>query len=119
MLYNKTWDEPVKTPEQLMDLPNIIKWLEQRPFGARYNFWSTSNCLLAQYYKDHGYEDVMVIFSYVLPEGRRSLYSGEEVVIPYNINRTIRGGLPFFGRSFKGALKRARRLLQQERAYAF
>lgn len=117
MLYSKSWGKPVKTPEELMDLKNIARWLEGRP--GRYRYLNGSNCLLAQYYKDHGYEDVMVRTDYVCLYERYSLYEGSIVMIPVEIDAVLRGSWSFFGRSFKGALKRARRLLtKEEQAYA-
>ncbi len=109
MLYSKTWDKPVKTPEELMDLPNIIKWLEQQPFYKGYVYWNGGGCLLAKYYKAHGYSDTRVSPSDVYLTGK---YSGPSVPITEEVNYVLLGSTSFAGwRTFKGALRRAGRVL--------
>lgn len=117
MLYNQTWDKPVKTPEQLMDLSSIIKWLEQQPFWKWYVYADGHNCLLAKYYKAHGYGGAAVGSETVYLDGT---YCGEVIAIPKKMDQILYGSNHFMGwRSFRRALKQARLLLaEEERAYA-
>jgi hypothetical protein len=47
MLYNPSWDKP-------FTMPHFIGWLGKHDRARTYNYQSCDDCLVAQYYKEHG-----------------------------------------------------------------
>lgn len=104
-----------RTAEQLMNLESLAFWLEQQPRNGTFHYWHSGNCLLARYYKEHGFEDARVAITYIRPWG----INGPCLGVPSEINEVVYGGPFRLFRTFGGALKRARRALNAEtQAYA-
>lgn len=99
-----------RTAEQLMDLGGIANWLEQQPWYKMYNYQRTGECLLAKYYRANGFPQARVAINELTPNGH---WFDDWVKIPDEIHKVIYGGPRLF-RTFGGALKRARRLLNAE-----
>ena len=51
MLYNTNW---AKTHNDVFSLESLITWLEKQPAAGAYDYSSTKNCLLCQYFRACG-----------------------------------------------------------------
>jgi hypothetical protein len=59
MLFNPNWKKP-KSEINPHTLEGFIAWLEKQPRDRTYNYFSGTDCLIAQYYKAQGYRLVIV-----------------------------------------------------------
>lgn len=57
MLYNEDWNKTTVDP---FSLDSLIAWLEKKPENGSYQYTDPCWCLLALYFKDCGFKDVMV-----------------------------------------------------------
>ncbi len=55
MLYNPEW-----TKADPLDIKTLIAWLEKQPADKSYNYQDCRGCVLAQYFRAHGFEFAMV-----------------------------------------------------------
>lgn len=53
MLHNKSTGKP-----DVMAMESLVRWLETQPPRAAYNYFDHTNCLVAQYLMDNGYQQV-------------------------------------------------------------
>jgi hypothetical protein len=105
-----------RTVAQLMDLESLTNWLECQPWYKMYNYQRTGECLLAKYYRTNGFPNARVAINTLSPNGH---WFDDWVEIPPEIHVVVYGGPFRLFRTFGGALKRARRLLNKEtQAYA-
>jgi hypothetical protein len=56
MLHNKS----TGLKPDVMSMESLVNWLEQQPPEKTYNYYSNRNCLVAQYLKSNGHEDVLI-----------------------------------------------------------
>jgi hypothetical protein len=57
MLYNPGWSKQAIDP---FSLDTLVEWLKKKHPRAKYVYHSCSDCMLAQYFKDHGYSDAIL-----------------------------------------------------------
>ena len=86
-------------------LQSLIAWLERQDPLAEYCYSSTGECLLARYFRERGFNKVIMAadFFYHFPRSD-ALY--EAVKLPRHFNAIARGKV----RTFGAALARAREL---------
>jgi hypothetical protein len=101
MLYDPRW-EGWSDP---FSLASLIAWLERQDQDAAYCYSSTGECLLARYFRERGFNRVIMAaeFFYHWPRPG-SLY--EVTRLPPHFNDVAKGKL----RTFRAALLRAREL---------
>lgn len=113
MLYDPKWE--VKTKADPMKLETLIAWLEQHHPGTRYIYGDVHNCLLAQYFRAHGYDVTSCgVYSFSYNERRPFLFFFSRNVyrkghIPWELNQVASRG-SVIGSTFGAALGRARKL---------
>jgi len=103
-----------KSVSQLLKLDSLIAWLEKKPPEEMYEYCSNGNCLLGQYFKDHGYRDVCVLSHYIYPDGPGGNFATHRLFpLPVNISKIVQGtgsNRTKDRHSFGMALQRARQL---------
>lgn len=114
MLYAPKWDQ--KTKADPMKLETLIAWLEQHHPETRYVYGDIDNCLLAQYFRAHGYDVTSCgVHRFSYNERRPFLFFFSRKVwckasIPWEMNEAAAwGGVR--GATFGDALKHARKLV--------
>jgi hypothetical protein len=107
MLNNLSWDKP---QQDILSLDSLIGWLETKPRFGTYAYYNARNCMLAQYFRSKGIQNVSL--------SRESYYNEDTYVLknlPEGWNdiakRDGRIGFLTLGRGFFGtSLRRARKL---------
>ena len=110
MLHNPEWER--QQPD--FSLTGLISWLETKPPYKSYTYWSGICCLNAQYFTETTGLQTRV--------GLDQVQVGDRFyALPKTFN-DIAFGRRFYGlitwRTYGAALKRAKRALKQENAYA-
>ena len=95
MLFNPNW---TKKSEDVHSLSSLIRWLKTKDPEESYEYTSSRNCLLAQYYRAKGYSKAMVDPECV----RLSVFKWQD--LPEHFNAIAREGEETFG----AALERAK-----------
>ena len=57
MLFNPNWG---KKSNNVHSLQSLIGWLETKNPAEEYEYTSSRHCLLAQYYRDQGFKQIMM-----------------------------------------------------------
>ena len=101
MLYDPRWEEW----SDPCSLAGLIAWLERQDQDGTYCYSSTGECLLARYFRERGFNRVIMAaeFFYHWPRSN-SLY--EVTRLPRHFNDVAKGKV----RTFGAALSRARQL---------
>lgn len=89
MLYNESTGMP---KADVLSTASLIEWLEQKPADGSYDYMKPYSCLLAQYFREKGFDGVYVGPGYFvcgerffrgdkLPEGWEGIAVGESSFI--------------------------------------
>lgn len=97
MLYNPKWNKP-----DVFSLSNLIVWLSKQPADATYEYNKCSDCLLAQYFKAHGYHNPTLSCCGV----KHGLFKLRYDDLPEGFDVIARSGPHTFGAALHRALKR-------------
>lgn len=100
---------PVKAAEDL-NLTDLVAWLETQDPDTKYVYVSHDDCLLARFYKAHGYDRVMVFSNAVYPSGHAEAAPYFPLAPKMNTAAIYASDLNL-DYTFGNALKRARRAL--------
>jgi hypothetical protein len=76
MLYNPSWDKP-------FTMPHFIGWLGKHDRAQTYNYQSCDDCLVAQYYKEHGEPYVSPSYEMIRENGLALLIAGNASWPPF------------------------------------
>lgn len=60
MLYDPKWEVQTETKADPFALSTLIAWLEQQESSATYCYGDGGRCLLARYFQNHEYPNVLV-----------------------------------------------------------
>lgn len=94
----------------LMQLPNIVAWLETKPANEEYEYSSNHHCMVAQYLHENGFQHVMVVPGTIfLSDSHKSIMHR----YPY-IYETILHNPGDDTETFGKALQRAKTLLLED-----
>ena len=96
MLFNTNWGK--KPSNDIHSLPSLIAWLETKNPNEEYEYTSSRHCLLAQYYRDQGYKQIMMG-----QYGFRHGWFGH-IHLPENFNAIAMIGENTFGAALERAL---------------
>lgn len=108
MLFNTNWNKkpqpqaPEVDPASLLNVDSLIAWLETKDPNERYCYTNPRACLLAQYFRAHGFSKASVSVKKVRPDGDQILS------LPGKLN-DIAHGSGANDHTFGAALKRAQR----------
>lgn len=98
MLYDPKWEHQTKAGP--LTLNALIAWLEKQPGDETYCYTSIGDCLLAKYFKHHGFSDVLVA-PFWFCDG-----ASDKMPYPKSFNEVAIGS----PRTFAAALSRARKI---------
>lgn len=100
--------------QKALQTKSLVKWLEKQPQDRTYNYQNTNDCLLTRYLVAAKLRPV-----WVMPEWWRDA-KGREHTLPDGWDRVAAGrsGIKGGVKRYRGALKRARKLLEAERRAA-
>ena len=104
MLFNPDWEKPA-----VMSVEGLVAWLEGKDPQTEYTYSDHRHCLVAQYLKANGYQDVKV---YSIGYFEHADGTGDDYPTEFD---QIAIGYPF---DFGHALDRAKKHLSQEKCHA-